>query len=184
MIGYLDKVTSPLVLIMAKISEYIKAFKVKGGDKDKNNKSMSFHIDDEKQFEKYKAIWTKSEDIKNIELNVLPVYDDRCIKTKVRTYNDKVYIILCGKNKPEDDTNLFDMTWYSHMKNVNLLQSILLILYFYMKTNITCKFIYSIVLIKLQTKNDRLSWWKSFWRFNIINAALWQNWCKWRNLSC
>ena len=37
---------------------------------------MSFHIDDEKQLEKYKAIWTKIEDLKNIELNALPVYDD------------------------------------------------------------------------------------------------------------
>ena len=40
MIGYLDKVTCPLVLKMAKISEYVKAFKVKSGDKDKNNKSV------------------------------------------------------------------------------------------------------------------------------------------------
>ena len=42
---------------------------------------MSFHIDDERLLEKYKAIWTKIEDLKNIELNALPVYDDRYIKT-------------------------------------------------------------------------------------------------------
>ena len=29
---------------------------------------MSFCIDDEKLFEKYKAIWTKIEDLKNIDL--------------------------------------------------------------------------------------------------------------------
>ena len=52
---------------------YFKTFKVKDGDKDKNNNSISFRIDDEKLLEKYKAIWTKIEDLKNIELNALPV---------------------------------------------------------------------------------------------------------------
>ena len=59
------------------MSGYVKTFKVKEGDKDKNNKLLTFHIDDEKVLEKYKAIWTKIEDLKNIELNSLPVYDDR-----------------------------------------------------------------------------------------------------------
>ena len=40
------------------------------------------YIDDEKLLEKYKAIWTKIKDLKNIELNPSPVYDDRYIKTK------------------------------------------------------------------------------------------------------
>ena len=42
---------------------------------------MSFNIDDKELLEKYKAIWTKIEDFKNIELNALPVYDNRYIKT-------------------------------------------------------------------------------------------------------
>ena len=52
---------------------------------------MSLHIDDEKLLEKYKAILTTIEDLKNIELNALPVYDDRYIKTKITTYGNKVY---------------------------------------------------------------------------------------------
>ena len=32
---------------------------------------MSFHIDDKNLLEKYKTIWTKIEDLENIELNVL-----------------------------------------------------------------------------------------------------------------
>ena len=40
---------------------------------------------------------------KNTELNTLPVYDDIYIKTKIRTYGDKVYTILRGLNVPEDD---------------------------------------------------------------------------------
>ena len=67
------------------MSGYIKTFKVKDGDKDKNNKQISFGIDDEKLLEQCKAIWTNIEDLKIlIELNALPVYDDRCIKTKIR----------------------------------------------------------------------------------------------------
>ena len=86
-----DKNTRPLISIMPKMSGYVKTFKVKQGDKDKNSELMSFHVDDEKLVEKYKAIWTKVEDLTNIELNALPVYDDNYIKTKIRTYGDKVY---------------------------------------------------------------------------------------------
>ena len=52
---------------------------------------MSFHIDHEKLLVKYKTIWTKIEDLKNIELNTLPVYDDRYRKIKIRTHVDKVF---------------------------------------------------------------------------------------------
>ena len=52
-------------------------FKGKGGDKNKSNKLMSLHIDDNKLLEKYRTTWTKTEDLRNIELNALPNYDDR-----------------------------------------------------------------------------------------------------------
>ena len=66
------------------MSGYVKTFKVKDVDKGKGNKLMPVRTDDEKLLEKYKAIWTEIDDLKNIELNVLPVYDDRYIKTKIR----------------------------------------------------------------------------------------------------
>ena len=59
MIGYLDKDIRPLVLLMAKMSGYFNTFKVEY----KNNKLMSVFINDEKILEKYKAIWTKIEDL-------------------------------------------------------------------------------------------------------------------------
>ena len=62
LIVYSDKAITPLDLVRPKISGYVKTFNVKDGDKDINNKLMSFHIDDEKLLEKYKAIWTKIED--------------------------------------------------------------------------------------------------------------------------
>ena len=42
---------------------YVKTFKVEH----KINKLMSFHIDDKKLLEKYKAIWTKIKGLKNIK---------------------------------------------------------------------------------------------------------------------
>ena len=47
LIGYLDKAIRPLVLIMPKMSRYVETFKFKKREKDKNNKLMSFPIDDE-----------------------------------------------------------------------------------------------------------------------------------------
>ena len=52
MIGYLDEVLRPLVLILPKMSAYIKTFK------EENNKLMSLGIDDDKLLERYKTIWT------------------------------------------------------------------------------------------------------------------------------
>ena len=71
-------------MLIPKASGYVKAFKVKVKHKNKNNKFMSFCIDDEKLLEKCKAIWTKIEDTKNNELNALSVYANRYMKTKIR----------------------------------------------------------------------------------------------------
>ena len=71
MIGYFDKAVRQLVLIIPKMSWYIKAFKIE----DESSKLISFQIDDEKLFEKYKANWSKIEDLENIELIALPIYD-------------------------------------------------------------------------------------------------------------
>ena len=70
-----DKAIKPLDLIMPKISGYVKKTKVE----DKINKLVSFLIDDDMLLEKYKSIWIKIENLRNIELNALPVYDDKCI---------------------------------------------------------------------------------------------------------
>ena len=64
---------------------------------------MSFHVDNEKLLEKYKIIWTKIEDVKNIDLSALQLYDDRYIKNKRRAYGGKVYTNFSGLNVPEDD---------------------------------------------------------------------------------
>ena len=57
------------------MSEFVRTFKVKDGDQDKNNTLISFCIDYEKLLERDRAIWTKIEDLKNTVLNALPVWN-------------------------------------------------------------------------------------------------------------
>ena len=83
----LDDFIRPFVLISAKINGYVNFFT------DKNNKLMSLSVDDDRLLEKYETFWTKIEDLKNIELKTLQVYDDRYIKTKMRTYDNQLLII-------------------------------------------------------------------------------------------
>ena len=111
------------------MSGYVKTFKIKDGDKDKdkNNKLISFCIDDDKLLEKYKTIWTKIEGLLNVKLSNLPVYDDTYIKAKIRIYGDKVYTNFRGLNVPEDGVECESLT--------------ILILYLFMITNFTCNYI-------------------------------------------
>ena len=57
-------------MILLKMGGYVKTFR------DKNNRLMSFSIDNDKLLEKYKTIWTKIDNLRNIELNTLLAYDD------------------------------------------------------------------------------------------------------------
>ena len=88
---------------MPKMSGYVKTFKVKDRDKDENNKLICFRINDKNLLEEHKPIWTKIEDLINIELSTLLVYGDRYIKTELITYRHKVYTNFCRLNVPQDD---------------------------------------------------------------------------------
>ena len=56
LVGYLDKVIRSIVLILSIMSGYVKIFKIQDGDKDKNNRLISFCVEDDKLFGKYKTI--------------------------------------------------------------------------------------------------------------------------------
>ena len=90
MIGYLDVVITPLFLFLPILGKYVKTFKDKSGNNNKN-KLMSLSINDIKLLEKYETIWTKIENLKKNKLANLTVFDNRYIKTKIRTYSDKVH---------------------------------------------------------------------------------------------
>ena len=58
--------------------------------KKENIELMSLCIDDAK-LEKCKTSWTKTENLKNyIKLNIKPVCNIRYIKTKIKTFGDRV----------------------------------------------------------------------------------------------
>ena len=64
------------IVISKLILKNLKTYKSKSGDKNENNNLMYFHIDNVKQLGKYKTIWTKIEDLENIELNFLPFFHE------------------------------------------------------------------------------------------------------------
>ena len=93
------------------MSGSIETFKVTAGDRDKNNKLMSCCIHDEKPLKNiYKTMWAKIEDLKNIELNALPIYDDRYRKTRIRTCGDKDYTNFHILSLLKDDTERESLT--------------------------------------------------------------------------
>ena len=114
LIGYFHEAIIPLVLILPKMSAFVKTFKYKGVDKNKNNKLMSLHIDANKLLEKNKTICNKIDDLKKIELNALAVHDDRNIKTKIRIYGSKVYTNFQGLDVPEDGVECKSFTVISN----------------------------------------------------------------------
>ena len=51
---------------------------------------MSLCKNDNKLFEKYKNILCKTEDLENIKLDALPIFDNNHIKTITRAHGNKV----------------------------------------------------------------------------------------------
>ena len=80
-IGYIvDDNVIPLVLLLPIMSRWIKYF-------ENGEKNMSFKIEDDEVYVKYKSIWKKIEDLLGgIRLNSDVIYNDQYIKTKVRTF--------------------------------------------------------------------------------------------------
>lgn len=66
--SYLDKVIRPLVLIMSRMNGFARTFK--------ENKLISFHIDDERRWKKFKTIWSEIEKLEGFELSTLRVLHD------------------------------------------------------------------------------------------------------------
>ena len=58
---------------------------------DKNNNCMNHLVKDEKILKKYSKIWNKIKSLIKKEWNSEPVYNDKYVKIKIKTYNNKVY---------------------------------------------------------------------------------------------
>ena len=91
-IGYLDDV-SPLCIILPQMDGYIKYFE-NGG------KYMSFKIDNDEVYIKYNQIWTKIKELLGVKLYSEPIYEDKYIKTKVKTFSSVINTLFSGNEIP------------------------------------------------------------------------------------
>ena len=68
-----------------------------------SNKALSFKASDNKLLKKYTTIWERVSSLVNIVPDSKPVYgdSDKYIKTKIKTYGDKVNTNFQGKNVPK-----------------------------------------------------------------------------------
>ena len=98
-IGYIDNdVIRPLCLKVSKMTGYINEFN--------ENKItvMSLRVNDEQLFKKYNKIWKKVEKLMRIDSESKPTYgyQDKYIKTKIKTYTDIIITNFHNKKMPKE----------------------------------------------------------------------------------
>ena len=82
-IGYNDKTISLLQLFLPKMTGYLNIFK-------DGNRKMSFLSDNNEFLERYIEIWEKISDLINKKFDSDPVYNNKYINTKIRSYNNDI----------------------------------------------------------------------------------------------
>ena len=85
----------PLRIIFPAMGGYMKYFE-NGG------KNMSFLIEDEDLHLKYTDIWNKIKKLLGLKLHSQPIYDDKYIKTKVKTFNSMTNTLFSGNEIPKE----------------------------------------------------------------------------------
>ena len=63
---------------------------------------MSIKIEEESVYLKYAKIWNKIKSILNVKFHSQPIYDDKYIKTKVKTFNNTVNTLFSGDEIPKE----------------------------------------------------------------------------------
>ena len=99
-IGYNDDdFIRPLCIKLPQMIGYVKNFD--------SNKTMSFKVGDNKLLKKYYKIWEKISNLMNIEFDSEPVYGDNdiYIKTKIKSYEDRVNTNFQGKKVPKENAS-------------------------------------------------------------------------------
>ena len=76
------------------MSGYIKYF-------DDGRKNISFKIEYESLFLKYNEIWNKVKKTLHIKFHSQPIYDEKFIKTKVKTFNNVINTVFLDKEIPK-----------------------------------------------------------------------------------
>ena len=72
-----------------------------------SNKTMSFKVIDKKLLKKCTKILERVSNLMNIEFDSKPVYgdNDTYIKTKIKSYGDKININVQGKKVPKENAS-------------------------------------------------------------------------------
>ena len=81
-IGYKDAKIRPLCIFLPKMSAYRRDFD--------ETKYMSFLIKDDELLEKYNEIWEKVKNSIKEEFDSKPVYNEKYLKAKIKSYNGKI----------------------------------------------------------------------------------------------
>ena len=63
---------------------------------------MSFKIEDKSMYLKYTEIWNKVKNSINVKFHSQPIYDDKYIKTKVKTFNSMINTLFSGNVIPKE----------------------------------------------------------------------------------
>ena len=85
----------PLCIILPQMSEYIKHF-------DDVEKNMSFKTEDEGIYLKYNEIWNKIKKTLNTRFHTQPIYDEKYIKTKVKTFSGVINTLFSDNKIPKE----------------------------------------------------------------------------------
>ena len=94
-IGYLNGIDeiSLLCIILPQMSGYIKYFENDG-------KNMSFKIQNDNVYVKYNEIWNKIKKLLGLEFYTEPIYEDKYIKPKVKTFSGIINTLFSGDEIP------------------------------------------------------------------------------------
>ena len=65
-------------------------------------KNMSFKIEGEDAYLKYNESWNNIKSMLNTKFHSQPIYDDKYIKTKVKTFNNSINTLFSGDNIPKE----------------------------------------------------------------------------------
>ena len=64
-------------------------------------KNLSFKIEDEKVYLKYTEMWNKMKKSLNTRFHSQPIYDDKYIKTKLKTFSSMINTLFSENEIPK-----------------------------------------------------------------------------------
>ena len=72
---------------------------------DGGGKNMSFMVEDDDVFLKYNKMWDKIRMTLNIKFHSQPIYDEKYIKTKIKTFTDVINIVFSDNEIPKQKSH-------------------------------------------------------------------------------